>query len=154
MARDSFQGHTSGQLILHERQQPLHNLFRGLRRSGMTEKCAVHLCEHPGILIRLPPYHDTVDPCQMLPARLHAGNAPIDDDLEFRKVLFQPVDPVVVEGRYLTVFLGAESLQPGLACMDDKDGTARPGYRANKTTEFLITVPFIYTQTVLHRNRH
>ncbi len=83
-----------------------------------TEEALVDVGKDRGILIGGAAEHDAIDMVEMNGGLVERADATIDADENVGPALFHPVDDLVVERRYLAIFLGAQALQPGLARMD------------------------------------
>ncbi len=59
-------------------------------------------------------------------------NSAINDDFQIRSLLLQAIDIVIVQRRYLPVFLRRQALQDGLAGVHDEGPTARSAHPFDK----------------------
>src|SRR5258708_31494027 len=74
----------------------------------------------PWLLIGCAPQHDAVDKAEMVFGLGKACDAAIDDDAHSRQRGLEPIYPVVVERREVTILLRRQSIEPGLAGVDDQ----------------------------------
>ncbi len=131
MPRHVRQRRAGGQLRRHVRPVGLERRERADLishiRVAWPKDPAVDLPQQGRLVIGGAAQHDTVDMNQMRLGLVQRADSAIDGDDQLRMGPLQLVDQRVVEGRDVTVFLGRQALQPGLARMDDKGRNPRRG---------------------------
>ena len=120
---------------------------------GGAEDPAVGLMQDPRRMVGGAAQHHPVDVGQLGRGRGDCLDAAVDDDGEFRMVMFQPVDALIVERRNLAVFLRRQTLEPGLAGMDDESAATRLHHRDDEAGEVFLVILIVDADPALHRDR-
>ena len=107
------------------------------------------------VMIGRPADHHAVKAGIKKPARLfQGGDAAVDADEQIGKLLLHSDNKVVVQRRYLAVFLGAEALQPGLAGVDDNVAHPCPGDGLDESGQDFPGRLVVYPDAALNADRH
>ena len=85
---------------------------------------------------------------------LGAHDATIDDEGQRREVGLQAVRQLVTQRRHFAVFFGAQTFQPGVACMHGENVAARLGHCADKVAHKIVAFGLVDTDAVLHGDGH
>ena len=130
-----------------------HRLTRG-QRVRVVKEGGVPTADEPGVVIGLAPEHGAVGVLQVL-SNLGVGlDAAVNGNREGRKVLLELVGQVVTQRRNLAVFFGAQTLQPGVARVDDEHPAPRFAHLADKIAHKAVTLFFVDARAVLHGDGH
>ena len=136
----------------------LHHLLFHRFTAGVGRRRAIKrripLAQPPRVVVRLAPQHDAIDLLQLLLHLRRGGEAAIDRDGQMRKVALELVRHGITQRRHFAVFFRAEALEPGVAGMHDEGAATGITHRANKIADKVITLVFVDTNAVLHRDRH
>ncbi len=99
-----------------------------------------------------PAQHDAVDLLQVGVAGVQVGDAAIDDNFQVGEIPLEAVNQGIVQRRHFPVLFRAEALQPGLAGVHDKRGTAGGGDRFDKCQQVVVAFHIINADTMLDRD--
>ena len=135
MPRDRVQPRALRELRLdigHHRRE--HVLHRRMRRR-LAEHFGVGRQQPPRLLIGRASQHDAIDMRKMRLCFRKARDAAVDDDGHAGHRGLQPIDPVVVERRDVAIFLRRQSIEPGLAGVDNKRVRAGGDHAARERIE-------------------
>ena len=105
-------------------------------------------------MIGCAPEHDAVDMVQMSLSLAQRLNTAIDADETVRIFLLDPVNPAVVQRRYVAIFLRNEPLEPGFPRMHPKRIGAGSKDTGRQFVESDLRVLIIDTDAALDGDRH
>jgi hypothetical protein len=108
------------------------------------------------VLIRQAAEHDAVHMGKMGFCLVKGGDAAIEHDLERLMIALQPIDALIVQRRDGAILLGRETLEPGLARVNDQRGAACARDRGRKAFEPFLLILFVDADAAFDgdRNRH
>ena len=118
-----------------------------------AEQVFVYPDKYVGIIADSSAKHDSINVEQVVARLGQTGNSAVNDDFQVRKIPFQPVNQVVLERRDRPVLPGAQSVQPGLAGVDDERTATGFGNSRNKPAKVFITVVPVNTDPCFDSNR-
>lgn len=88
--------------------------------ADVAEDPFVCIVQEPRVLVRFTADHHSVQVLKLLLHLVERLDAAVDADVQVRHFGLEAMDKIVVQRRDLAVLLGAESLEPRLARMDDE----------------------------------
>ena len=154
MPRDRMQSRALRELVLDIGHHRLENVLHGRVRRSLAEQLGIRRQQSPRLLIGRAPQHHAVDVNKMPLGLAEAGDAAIDDDGHVGHGSLQPVDPIVVERRDVAIFLRRQSIEPGLAGVDDQRIGAGSDHAAGQRIQRDFRILVVDADPALDRDRN
>ena len=123
-------------------------------RRRLAEQFGVGAEQSPWLLIGRTPQHDAIDKVEMRFRLGETGDAAIDDDGHLRHRGFQPIYPVIVERRDVAILLRRQSVEPGLAGVDDQRVGAGRDDAARQLIQRSFRILIVDADPALHCDRN
>ena len=120
MPRDRMQPRAKAKLAFDIRHHGLKCVLHRGERGCLAEQFGIDVEQTPRLLIGGAAQHDAIDMSKVRPRLCKTADATVDDDGHVRHRRLQPIDPVVVERRDVAIFLRRQSVEPGLAGVNDQ----------------------------------
>ena len=118
-------------------------------RAFVSKNSFVGIAQEPRVLVGFATDHYAIEVLQLLFDLVERLDAAVDADVQVRHLGLEAVDELVMEWRHFAVLFGRESLEPGFACMDDKDFTAGIAHGLDKVREEIPAVEIIDADAAL-----
>src|SRR3954468_1697304 len=154
MAGHRMQPRAAREFALDVRKKRLDRGLGRRRRRGRAIDERIDLEQAPRLLIRSAAHHHTVDMVEMLRGIFDAADPAIDRDIELRPSALQPIHAIVIERWDIAVLARRESVEPGLARVNDERVDTCRDHIAGQRVERLLRVLLVNPDAALHRDRH
>ena len=124
--------------------------------ADVAENPFVGIVQEPRVLVRFAADHHSVQIIKLLLYLVECLDAAVDADVQVRHLGLEAVDKIVVQRRDFAVLLGAETLEPGLARVDDEHLATRVADSLYKISEEFPAVELVDPDAALdgHGDAH
>ena len=153
MPRDQVQVRAARHLGLDIRNQRIDHVGAAGDRALLAEDAAVHVGQQVGVVVDLAAEHHAIDVLQVLVALVQRLDAAVDDDVQLREFLLQPIHRLVAERRNLAVLLRRQAFQPGLARMHDEGLAAGFGDGLDEAAHEHVVLGLVHAEAMLDGHR-